>query len=133
VKSLNWLKSLWEIIGTLATLSRDVERGNSEIKEMREDVHELAVMVMELKSALAHEKETAKIVRDGHKNQIDHAEETIIAKFDVLATRLDARIADFENRLTIISSKPRSRLALKDGSDKQEVSTVLSEPQSLKN
>ena len=113
MKSLNWLTALWEIIQTLAMLSKDVERVNTDMKELRNDVHALSQMVRELNNVVAYEKETTKILLDSHKNQINHTEESVAAKFDVLTTRLDAKIADFEHRLTIIFSNPKRDVLLK--------------------
>lgn len=116
---LNWIAALWEIIQTLATLSKDVERVNTDMKELRKDVYELAQMVRELNSMVAHEKERTKLVLDSHIKEINHSEANIDAKFDVLTTRLDAKIAEFEHRLKTISS-PRRNVLLEGDTEKKE-------------
>jgi len=116
---LNWITALWEIVQTLATLSKDVERTNTETKELRKDVYELAGMVRDLNSMVAHEKETTKLVLDSHTKEINHSETNINAKFDVLTTRLDAKIAEFEHRLKTISS-PRQSVLLEGDTEKKE-------------
>ena len=71
------------------------------MKELRKDVRDLSLAVAKLESELAHEKETTRLVLDAYKNDITHIKENLAAKFDVLITRLDAKVVDFENRLRL--------------------------------
>lgn len=112
---MSWVTDLWQILETVATLTKEVERANTDIKELRKDVNTLTLTVAELKNDLKNEKETTKLILDNYKSEIDHAKESIAAKFDVLTTRLDAKVADFERRLPNIPSETRDRRALKSG------------------
>jgi peptidoglycan hydrolase CwlO-like protein len=96
---LSWVNDLWQILETVATLTKEVERANADIKDLRKDVNTLTLTVAELKNDLKNEKETTKLILDNYKSEIDHAKESIAAKFDVLTTRLDLKVADIENRL----------------------------------
>lgn len=57
---MSWAADLWKILETVATLTKEVERANSEIKELRRDVNTLTLTVTQLKGELSHEKETTK-------------------------------------------------------------------------
>ncbi len=122
----NWIATLWEIVQTLATLSKDVERVNTETINLRKDVFDLAQNVRDLKSMVVHEKETTKLVLDSHVKELDFSEATLRAKFDVLTTRLDAKIAEFEHQLRPISS-PRQSVLESDTEKKESpaLSSVL--------
>jgi chromosome segregation ATPase len=114
---LSWVTDLWQILETVATLTKEVERANTDIKDLRRDVNTLTLTVADLKSELKNEKEKTKLILDNYKSEIDHAKESIAAKFDVLTTRLDLKIADFENRLPNPSSQATNRRALKSKPD----------------
>jgi chromosome segregation ATPase len=102
---LSWVTDLWKLLETVATLTKEVERANSEIKELRRDLNTLTHTVIQLKSDLTHEKATTKLVLDNYEKDGKHLKETIDSKFDVLITRLDSKIAAFENRLPPQSQK----------------------------
>ena len=114
---MSWVTDLWQILETVATLTKEVERANSDIKELRRDVNTLTLTVADLKNDLGNQKETTKLVLDNYESEIDHAKESIAAKFDVLTTRLDAKVADFERRLPKPSAQGKQRKALNKGSD----------------
>jgi len=114
---LSWITDLWQILETVATLTKEVERSNTDLKELRRDVNTLTLAVAELKSDLKNEKETTKLTLDNYESQIAHAKESIAAKFDVLTSRLDLKLADFELHLRNRSSEAKDRRALRSGPD----------------
>lgn len=118
---MSWVTDLWQILETVATLTKEVERANADVKELRRDVNVLTLTVAELKNDLKNEKETTKLILDNYNGEINHAKESIGAKFDVLTTRLDLKIADFEHRLPNPSSETKDRRALKSKSDEQSL------------
>ena len=107
---MSWITDLWKILENVATLTKEVQRANSEIKELRRDVNTLTHTVIQLKSDLIHEKATTKLVLDNYEKDGNHLKESIESKFDVLITRLDSKISSFESRLPDQSEKkpPRS-------------------------
>lgn len=114
---MSWVTGLWKILETVVTLTKEVERSNSEIKELRRDVNTLTLTVSQLKSELTHEKATTKLALDNYENDGKHLKESIDSKFDVLITRLDSKIADFENRIPANPSDKKSPLSLESGLD----------------
>jgi chromosome segregation ATPase len=116
-EALSWVQDLWKIIETVATLTKEVESATHEIKEIRRDLNSLTLTVTSLKTELEHQKETTKLVLEHYNNQSDNMKENMAAKFDVLTTRLDAKIAEFENRLTSVKTKSKSPHALKSAAD----------------
>jgi predicted nucleic acid-binding Zn-ribbon protein len=106
-----------KLIETVATLTKEVERANGEIKELRRDVNSLTLTVTQLKSDVTHEKETTKLVLDNQEKNGQHLKESIDSKFDVLLTRLDSKIAAFENRLPDSSPEKKSPRSLGSGLD----------------
>ena len=72
----------------------------------------------ELKNDVKTEKETTKLILAHYESEIDHAKESIAAKFDVLTTRLDAKVAEFEHRLPNAPSETKDRRALKSKPNK---------------
>ena len=114
---MSWVSDLWKILETVATLTKEVERANSEIKELRKDVNTLTLTVTQLKSDLTHEKETTKLLLDNHEKDGRHLKESIDSKFDVLITRLDSKIAAFESRLPTDQSEKKSPRSLESGLD----------------
>lgn len=64
MKPLSWIADLWKILETVATLTKEVERANSEIKELRRDVNTLTLTVSQLRTDLAHETVTTELVLD---------------------------------------------------------------------
>lgn len=114
---MSWVTDFWKVVETAATLTRDVERADIEIKELRRDVNALALAVNELDKDLTHEKTTTRLVLDSFEKDGQHLKERIDSKFDVLATRLDSKIAAFENHMRATSSEMNSRPSLESGSD----------------
>jgi chromosome segregation ATPase len=114
---LSWVTDLWKLLETVATLTKEVERANSEIKELRRDIHVLTLTVSQLKSDLTHGKATTKLVLDNYEKDGKHLKESIDGKFDVLITRLDSKIAAFENRLPAKQSEKKSPPSLESGLD----------------
>jgi len=112
---LSWIEGLWKILETVSTLTKEVERSNREITELRRDVNTLTRTVIELKSDLTHEKATTKLVLDNYEKDGKHLKESIDSKFDVLITRLDSKIAAFENRMPALEKK--SLPSLESGMD----------------
>ena len=106
---MSWVTDLWKILETVASLTKEVERANGEIKELRRDVNTLTLTVAQLKAELAHEKETIALVLGNFEKDGKHLKESIDSKFDVLITRLDSKIAAFENRLNPAQSKKSLR------------------------
>jgi predicted nucleic acid-binding Zn-ribbon protein len=108
---------LWKILETAATLTKEVVRADREIEGLRRDVNTLTLTVSQLKSDLAHEKVTTKLVLDNHANDARHLRESIDSKFDVLVTRLDSKLAAFENRMPANPPEKKSPSSLKSGLD----------------
>lgn len=96
---MSWVSDVWKIVETVATLTKEVERLNTENKDLRTDLHSLTLMVAELKTELSHQKETTNLVLESYNKEMQHAKESIGAKFDVLTTRLDSKVQDFERRM----------------------------------
>ena len=101
------IKELWQILTTVANLSNEAKRYDREIQQLRKDVNNLTLTVTELKHDLANAQVATKLVLDNYKSEINHAKESITAKFDVLTTRLDLKVADFERRMA--SQRPRRK------------------------
>jgi predicted nucleic acid-binding Zn-ribbon protein len=99
---LSWITDVWKIVEAVASLTKEVERANAEIKELRTDLNALTHSVSNLKADLAHEKETTGLVLDGYKNEVIHVKESIENKFEVLTTKLDSRVQDFEHRHPLV-------------------------------
>jgi len=117
-ENLSWVQDLWKILETVATLTKEVERANGEIKELRRDVNALTLVVSQLKSELSHEKATTKLVLDNFEKDGKHLKESIDSKFDVLITRLDSKITDFEHRLPANQPEKKSTFrSLESGLD----------------
>jgi hypothetical protein len=83
---------------------------------LRQDVNTLTVIATELKSELAHEKQTRQIILEGHTKDIEHIKESLDAKFQVLTSKLDLTIQSFEHRLNG-PDKPLARPALPSKND----------------
>lgn len=114
---MSWVTDLWQILETIATLTKEVERANTDIRDLRRDVNTLTLAVADLKNEVKNDKETTKLILDNYDKEIDHAKEGIAAKFDVLTTRLDAMLADFEHRLSNRTPQTKVRRPLKSKSD----------------
>jgi chromosome segregation ATPase len=114
---LSWVTDLWKILESVATLTKEVERANSEIKELRRDVNTLTHTVIQLKSDLTHEKATTALVLGNYEKDGKHLKESIDSKFDVLVTRLDSKIATFENRIPATPPEKKSSRSLESGLD----------------
>ena len=93
------VKELWHILTSVANLTKDQQRSESEITKLRQEVNKLKLKVSELQSDLENSQTTVKLVLDNYKNDISYVKEGIAAKFDVLTTRLDLKIVDLESRL----------------------------------
>lgn len=78
---------------------------NTELKEMRRDLNDLTRVVSELRTEVKHEKDRTKLILDGYEKDGQHLKESIDSKFDVLVTRLDAKVADFESRFEKASAQ----------------------------
>jgi hypothetical protein len=105
---LSWFKYLWTLLEAVATQTKQIENANSEIKELRRDLNTLTEAVSRLKMEVDHEKATTKLLLDHYGSDNEHVKESIVAKFDVLTTRLDAKMVDFDNRLSRIRSDSKS-------------------------
>jgi chromosome segregation ATPase len=116
---LSWVTDLWKVLETVATLTKEVERANNEIKELRRDVNTLTQSVIQLKSDLAHEKETTRLVLDNYANDGKHLKESIDSRFDVLLTRLDSKIVVLENRMPASQSEKKTPRSLETSLDDQ--------------
>lgn len=114
---MSWVEDLWKIVETVATLTKELDRANSEIKEIRRDVNTLTLTVSQLRSDLTHEKATTKLVLDNFQKDANHHKESVDSKFDVLITRLDSKIAAFEHRLPANPSEKESPRSLESGLD----------------
>lgn len=114
---MSLVTDLWKLLETVATLTKEVERANSEIKELRRDVNTLTLSVSQLKSDLTHEKATTKLVLDNYEKDGNHLKESIDSKFDVLITRLDSKIAAFEKRMSTNLPEEKLPRSLKGGLD----------------
>lgn len=114
---MDWIAKLWKLLETLATLTKEVERANSEVKELRKDLNSLTHTIIQLKSDLTHEKESTKLILDNHDKDGKHLKESLDSRFDVLITRLDSKIATLENRLPAKRSENKSARSLESGLD----------------
>ena len=114
---MSWVTDLWNALETVATLTKEVERANKEIEELRRDVNILTHTVIQLKSDLTHEKATTRLVLDSYEKDGKHLKESIDSKFDVLVTRLDSKITAFENRMPANQSEKKSPRSLESGVD----------------
>jgi hypothetical protein len=53
---LSWVTDFWKLLETIATLTKEAERANSEIKELRRDVNALTHTVIQLRVTLHTKK-----------------------------------------------------------------------------
>ena len=107
------VKELWHILTAVATLTKDQERSESELSKLRHEVTKLSLEVNQLKGDLENSQTTTKLVLDNYKNEINYVKEGIAAKFDVLTTRLDLKIADLESRMPVNKRASRIPKSLK--------------------
>src|SRR5205814_752845 len=114
---LSWVQDLWKLLETVATLTKEIETANSEMKEMRRDLNTLTLAVTQLKTELEHQKVTIKLVLEHYSSDNEHVKESIAAKFDVLTTRLDGKVADFDHRLNGMQAEHKKLPALKAVAD----------------
>jgi predicted nucleic acid-binding Zn-ribbon protein len=114
---LSWVADLWKILETIATLTKEVERTTSEIKELRRDVNTLTLSVSQLENELTNEKATTQLVLENFEKDGEHLKESINSRFDVLITRLDSKIAAFETRVQSNLSDKKSPRSLESGLD----------------
>lgn len=112
---MSWITDLWQILETVASLTKDSASTTEEIKELRKDLNTLTLIVRDLKASLEKSEETTRLTLDNYETQITHAKESIAAKFDVIIVRLDAKIADFERTLSSAEPSPHNRKQLKTG------------------
>lgn len=80
---------------------------------MRQKVNKLSLEVNQLKSDLENSQTSTQLVLDNYKSEINYVKEGIAAKFDVLTTRLDMKIADFESRMQANKRASKARKSLK--------------------
>jgi hypothetical protein len=108
---VSWIQDLWKLVETVATLTKEVERANSDIKELRRDVHTLTAVVAELTNDLRNQKEVTELKLDNYKSEIQHAKETIAVNFDGLASKLELKFAELDRRSssTLREEKPHRR------------------------
>jgi chromosome segregation ATPase len=112
---VSWVTDIWKIVETVASLTKEVERLNAENKDLRSDLNSLTLTVSDLRTELKHQKETATLVLDGYRRDMEHSKESIGAKFDVLTTRLDSKVQDFERRMP--AQLPEFQRTLTPGGD----------------
>ena len=103
---MSWAKDIVTLVQSVLTLTKDVERTNSEIKELRKDMSALTHSVHELAMQMQHDKEKTALVLDGYSREIDHIKEGNAAKFQVLTTLLDQKIDGFQSLIVSSKSKP---------------------------
>lgn len=96
---MSWVQDVWKLLETVATLTKELERVTTEVKELRQDVNSLTLIVTELRSELAHEKQTTQLVLEGQTKDIEHIRQSLDAKFQVLTSKLDLTVQSFEHRL----------------------------------
>lgn len=107
------VKELWHILTSVANLTKEQARSEGEINKLRHEVNKLSLEVNQLKSDLENSQATTKLVLDNYKTEINYVKEGVAAKFDVLTTRLDLKIVDFENRLSANKRASKVPKALK--------------------
>lgn len=110
---MSWVKDAVDIVRSVATLTKDVERTTAEIKELRRDVKALSLGLSELMSQLKHEKEKNAILLDSYSREIAHIKEGNAAKFEVLTAVLDQRLSGFDSLVERIPSKRKPRRRVK--------------------
>jgi chromosome segregation ATPase len=114
---LSWVTDFWKVVETAATLTRDVQRAESDVKELRRDVNTLALTLSQLRSDLSHEKAITRLALDKFETDGQHLKESIDSRFDVLLTRLDSKLAAFESHLPTRQSEKKTPQSLKGKSD----------------
>jgi chromosome segregation ATPase len=110
---LGWTQDLWRLLETIVTLTKEVERVNTEVKELRRDVNALTIAVTKLNGDIDHYKTSTASALQNYQNDNDHLKESVAAKFDVLTTRLDLKLKEFENRLHQTQPHSGTRGAIK--------------------
>lgn len=90
------LGDLWKILETVSTVTKELERANVEIKEVRKDLHDLTIVVNGLKRDIEHFKTTSSLMFESHNKDIERAKESLAAKFEVLVATLDRKLSYFE-------------------------------------
>ena len=85
-----------------------------EIEALRQDVGNFRLTINQLEKELEQAQVTTKLVLENYKSELDHAKESITAKFDVLTTRLDLKLADFESRMASQQPRRKTLKALKN-------------------
>jgi chromosome segregation ATPase len=111
---VSWITNFWKALETVATLSKEVDRATENINELRRDVNTLTLTLSQLRSDFTHEKATNKLILDNFEKDGRHLKESIDVRFDVLLTRLDARLAAFENRKRGDQSETKNRSLVDD-------------------
>lgn len=114
---MSWITDLWKIFETASTLTRELDRATENVNELRRDVNTLTLTLNQLKSDLAHEKATTKLILDSHEKDGKHLKESIDNRFDVLLTRLESKLAVFENRMPANQSEKKTPRLLKTDLD----------------
>jgi hypothetical protein len=92
-----------------------MDLATNDVRELRRDVNTLTLTVSQLKNDLAHEKATTKLILDSHEKDGKHLKESIDSRFDVLLTRLDSKLAAFENRMPPNQSEKKFPRSLENG------------------
>lgn len=94
-----------------------MDLATNDVRELRRDVNNLTLTLTQLRSDFTHEKETTTIVLDNFEKDGKHLKESIDSRFDVLLTRLDSKLAAFENHIRATSSEKKSSRLLESGSN----------------
>lgn len=114
---MSWIQDVWKLVETVATLTKEVERANSDIKELRRDVHALTAAVAEIANGLKNQKEITELKLDNYKSEIQHAKETIAVNFDGLASKLELKLADLQRRPSTALREEKPHRTLKGNTE----------------
>jgi hypothetical protein len=94
-----------------------MDLATNDVRELRRDVNNLTLTLTQLRSDFTHEKETTTLVLDNFEKDGKHLKESIESRFDVLFTRLDSKLAAFENHMSGNQSEKNTPRSLEGGSD----------------
>jgi hypothetical protein len=72
---LGWAQDLWRILETIVTLTKEVERVNNEIKELRRDVTRLTIGVTQLGGDLDHQETVTNLVLESYQSNSERVKE----------------------------------------------------------
>ena len=114
---MGWFKDLWQILQAVATLTKEVERSQTETKELRRDVNDLTLTVIQLKNDLQKSRENIQRDLDEFNREIGQAKADIATNFELLTAKLEVKVANFERRLLSIPTEHTSPKSLKSGTE----------------